>query len=109
MLLIFDCDGVLVDSEHLANAAVADLMTSLGHPMTTEEAIGAFAGRSLSDVVTLAESLLGRRSPNRSVNDMDKGCWRAFAASLSPFTALERQLPPCHIRDASHPHLRAHV
>jgi len=31
MLLIFDCDGVLVDSEHLANASLAEMMTELGH------------------------------------------------------------------------------
>jgi HAD superfamily hydrolase (TIGR01509 family) len=62
-LLIFDCDGVLVDSEVLANAALADLMTALGRPMSTEEAIGVFTGRQLRDVLTLAESLLGRPIP----------------------------------------------
>lgn len=62
-LLIFDCDGVLVDSEVLANAALADLMTALGRPMTTEEAIGIFTGRRLPDVLALAEGLLGRPVP----------------------------------------------
>ena len=62
-LLIFDCDGVLVDSEVLANAALADLMTALGRPMTTEEAIGTFTGRRLPDVLALAEALLGRAVP----------------------------------------------
>lgn len=62
-LLIFDCDGVLVDSEVLANAVLADLMTTLGRPMTTEEAIGLFTGRQLRDVLALAESLLGGPIP----------------------------------------------
>jgi HAD superfamily hydrolase (TIGR01509 family) len=62
-LLIFDCDGVLVDSEVLANAALADLMTALGRPMTTEEAIGIFTGRQLRDVLAQAERLLGRPIP----------------------------------------------
>lgn len=62
-LLIFDCDGVLVDSEVLANAALAELMTALGRPMTTEEAIGIFTGRRLPDVLALAEGLLGRPIP----------------------------------------------
>jgi HAD superfamily hydrolase (TIGR01509 family) len=62
-LLIFDCDGVLVDSEVLANAALADLMTALGRPMTTEEAIGIFTGRQLRDVLAQAERLLDRPIP----------------------------------------------
>ena len=62
-LLIFDCDGVLVDSEVLANGALADLMTALGRPMTTEEAIGIFTGRRLPDVLAIAEELLGRPVP----------------------------------------------
>jgi beta-phosphoglucomutase-like phosphatase (HAD superfamily) len=57
-LLIFDCDGVLVDSELLANAAVARLMSDLGHPMTTEEAVKVFTGLQLNDVLALAEALL---------------------------------------------------
>jgi beta-phosphoglucomutase-like phosphatase (HAD superfamily) len=36
-LLIFDCDGVLADSEHIACSGLAKLMTTLGRPMNTEE------------------------------------------------------------------------
>jgi len=64
-LLIFDCDGVLVDSERLACSALAKLMTTLGHAMTTEEAVLAFAGSSLSDVLSRAEKLLSRPIPQR--------------------------------------------
>ena len=58
ILLIFDCDGVLVDSELLANAALAELMTSLGHHMTTEQAVKVFSGLRLEDVLASAEALL---------------------------------------------------
>ena len=44
MLLIFDCDGVLVDSEVIAHAVMVDLVTELGRPMTLEESFGIFAG-----------------------------------------------------------------
>lgn len=64
-LLIFDCDGVLVDSERLACSALAKLMTTLGHALTTEEAVLAFAGSSLSDVLSRAEKLLSRPIPQR--------------------------------------------
>jgi len=62
-LLIFDCDGVLVDSEHLACASLAEVMTTLGHSMTADEAMLAFAGRSLKDVLARAERLLSRPIP----------------------------------------------
>lgn len=62
-LVIFDCDGVLVDSEVLSNGLLAEMMSELGHAMTTEEALQIFAGRSLVDVLALAESVLGRPIP----------------------------------------------
>lgn len=54
-LVIFDCDGVLVNSEIISNGLLAEMMTELGHAMTTEQALGKFAGRSLADVLALAE------------------------------------------------------
>lgn len=62
-LVIFDCDGVLVNSEIHSNALLAEMMTELGHPMTTREALEKFAGRSLTDVLALAEGVLGRKVP----------------------------------------------
>lgn len=49
-LIIFDCDGVLVDSEPLSNRVIAEIMTETGIPMTTDEAIQLFAGGSLQRV-----------------------------------------------------------
>jgi HAD superfamily hydrolase (TIGR01509 family) len=63
-LLIFDCDGVLVDSEILANELLAEMMTELGHPMRIAEAIQKFAGRSLTDLLALCEGVLGRKVPD---------------------------------------------
>src|SRR5262245_22743195 len=57
-LLIFDCDGVLVDSELLANEALAELISALGHPMTTQRALQIFSGLRLGDVLKSAEALL---------------------------------------------------
>jgi HAD superfamily hydrolase (TIGR01509 family) len=62
-LIIFDCDGVLVDSEIIAHALLAQMMTELGHPMTTGEAVQKFAGRSLADTLSLIEAALGRSIP----------------------------------------------
>src|SRR5262249_4855462 len=57
-LLIFDCDGVLVDSELLANEALAELMSALGRPMTTQQALQIFSGLRLRDVLKSAQALL---------------------------------------------------
>jgi HAD superfamily hydrolase (TIGR01509 family) len=88
MLLIFDCDGVLVDSERLANATLAELMTSLGRPMTAEEAIGTFTGRSLSDVVALAESLLGRPIPTDIGERYGERLLARFRSELAPVAGV---------------------
>lgn len=45
-LIIFDCDGVLVDSEMIANRVSAKLKTEFGFPITTEENIRKFIGLS---------------------------------------------------------------
>jgi HAD superfamily hydrolase (TIGR01509 family) len=63
-LIIFDCDGVLVDSEIIAHTLLAQMMTDLGHPMTTAEAVQKFAGRSLADTLSLIEAGLGRSIPD---------------------------------------------
>ena len=59
-LLIFDCDGVLVDSEVLALDTLREMMASLGRPMTMDEAVREFAGGSLADTIATVERLLGR-------------------------------------------------
>jgi HAD superfamily hydrolase (TIGR01509 family) len=63
-LIILDCDGVLVDSEIIAHTLMAQMMTGLGHPMTTAEAVEKFAGRSLVDTLSLLEASLGRSIPD---------------------------------------------
>ena len=60
-LIIFDCDGVLVDSEVIAHQLLAQMMTDFGHPMTTTESVRKFAGRSLADILPIIETILGRR------------------------------------------------
>jgi HAD superfamily hydrolase (TIGR01509 family) len=62
-LLIFDCDGVLVDSEVLAHDTLREMMAALGRPTTMDEAMREFAGGSLADTLATAERLLGRPVP----------------------------------------------
>jgi HAD superfamily hydrolase (TIGR01509 family) len=62
-LVIFDNDGVLVDSERLANTILAELLTEAGLPYTLEEAVHDFMGGSLVLMRRLAEAKLGAPLP----------------------------------------------
>ena len=53
--VIFDCDGVLVDSEPISNRVLAGLLTEVGMPMTPEQSVEAFMGRSWKNVVAWAD------------------------------------------------------
>ncbi len=63
-LVIFDCDGVLVDSEGPANRAVAAEITALGWPMTEAESMARFIGYTLEDIAPVVETHLGRAVPD---------------------------------------------
>ena len=62
-LVIFDCDGVLVDSEPIANRVLAELLSEAGFLTTTEESMSRYTGRSLSGVIEEVETQLGRVPP----------------------------------------------
>ncbi len=62
-LVIFDCDGVLIDSEGVASEVVARDLTAQGWPMTTAQAMALFLGMSISDMEPMIERQLGRPLP----------------------------------------------
>jgi HAD superfamily hydrolase (TIGR01509 family) len=62
-LIIFDCDGVLIDSEGVASSVVAEDLTALGWPMDAVEAMSLFMGMSITDMVPMIEAHLGRKLP----------------------------------------------
>ena len=63
-LVIFDCDGVLVDSEHLSNRVLAEELTAQGWKLTTGQATDLFIGTTLRDIQPRAEAVLGRPMPD---------------------------------------------
>ncbi|HLI01786.1 MAG TPA: HAD-IA family hydrolase [Acidimicrobiales bacterium] len=62
-LVIFDNDGVLVDSERIANAVLADLLTGLGHPTTVAESIDRYLGGTIGRARQLVEDAAGTSLP----------------------------------------------
>jgi HAD superfamily hydrolase (TIGR01509 family) len=62
-LVIFDCDGVLVDSEVISNRVLAEMLTAEGLPTTLTQARRGYQGMLLADVVSRAGEKLGRAFP----------------------------------------------
>jgi HAD superfamily hydrolase (TIGR01509 family) len=61
--VIFDCDGVLIDSERIANRVLAECLTEIGLPTTAEESLRDYKGHSWPACVALFEARLGRPLP----------------------------------------------
>ena len=62
--LIFDFDGVLIESEYVSNVQIADLLTRLGHPTTVEDALAKFVGLGGSDFLDAVAGHIGGAIPD---------------------------------------------
>ena len=108
-LVIFDCDGVLIDSESIACGAISDTLLDFGISMTQREALDAYVGTSEKDV--RADML------KRGLEDYDKFvvAWReqlyaAFATDLKAIEGIEAlieqlETPICVASNSSHERL----
>ena len=61
--IIFDFDGVIADSEVLANAVLAELVTDLGVPTTIEDSYRDYMGKRFHEMVAAIEKAVGRTIP----------------------------------------------
>ena len=110
-LVIFDCDGVLIDSERLAIKIDVEVMHELGWPLTEAEVIERFVGRSNRETRAAIEAHLGRTLPTDWGEQLERLYRRVFAAQLTPVRgvpeALDRiTLPSCIASSGTHEHLR---
>jgi beta-phosphoglucomutase-like phosphatase (HAD superfamily) len=83
-LVIFDCDGVLVDSERISNRVLAEMLTGEGLSTSLEEALAEYKGLLLSDTVARAEAKLGRSLPEGWVAEYERERSEAFRTELKP-------------------------
>ncbi|MFF2366388.1 HAD family hydrolase [Streptomyces sp. NPDC058122] len=83
-LIIFDNDGVLVDSEPISNTLLAAYLTELGHPTSYEDSLRDYMGSAMHRIHDLVLERTGRRLPD----DFDD----VFHARV--FAAFERELKP---------------
>jgi len=61
--VIFDCDGVLVDSEPITNRVLTGMLNELGLDFTLEQTMRTFMGRALREELSIIEALAGRPLP----------------------------------------------
>jgi HAD superfamily hydrolase (TIGR01509 family) len=110
-LVIFDCDGVLVDSERLAVKIDVQVLATLGWELTEREVIERFVGRSDDAITAEIEAHLGRSLAGDWQDGFTRLYRDAFAAELKPVDgvveALDRiALPTCVASSGTHDKIR---
>jgi len=92
--LIFDCDGVLIDSEYLASRVESELTGGLGLELTVEEAHTLFLGQTVDGVLDRIAERTGKRPSSAFVYNWAFATAHAFERELQPVpfirAALER-------------------
>jgi HAD superfamily hydrolase (TIGR01509 family) len=110
-LVIFDCDGVLVDSELIVNRVFAKTLTEAGFQMTYEEVTQRFVGKSLATCLEMIRESHGRPLP---IEWLERNREREIAAlqqELQPVPGITQvleqlKLPRCVASNSSHRHLQ---
>jgi HAD superfamily hydrolase (TIGR01509 family) len=105
--VIFDCDGVLVDTELISNTVLARLLTQAGLPTTLEECLRDYRGRSMASVMELAAQRHGAPMPGDIAERYYADTKLAFTRELRPVAgvveALDRiTLPACVASSGPH-------
>ena len=82
--IIFDCDGVLVDSETLSNSVLTDMAREHGSDLSMEMMAGEMAGQALSKTLAYIESSSGKPVPEDFEPQFRRRTFAAFDAHLQP-------------------------
>ncbi len=108
-LVLFDCDGVLVDSERLAVRTEARILAALGWPLSEADIVARFVGRSAAHMQAEVEAALGR--PVDWETEFEARYREVFTAELTPVDgvveALDRiETPWCVASSGTHEKIR---
>lgn len=114
--LLFDFDGVLIESEYIGNKHIADFLTSIGHPTTPEESMANFMGYAGKDFLDRVEAWIGRALPDdffaaREAEDarvMAEGI-EEVAGAVAFVRALPTDLPKAVVSSSSTRWIRRHL
>ena len=110
-LVIYDCDGVLVDSERISVRIDAIVLAELGWPISEAEVVERFVGRSQASMVAEVEAHLGRPLPVDWDAENGPQYRAAFEAELRPVDGILEALdaisiPGCVASSSDHERLR---
>ncbi len=92
LLVIFDCDGVLVNSETLSHAVLRDMLQELGATLTLQQTLHHFMGTSTQKCQDVATALVGRPLPPSFMEDFRLRTFAAFGQSLQPVAGVPELL-----------------
>ena len=98
--VIFDCDGVLVDSEPIANRVFAEALSDIGLPTTYEQAVEDFMGLSMTACLAKVAQRLRTAVPEKFLADLTERTHKAFEKELQPVDGIvdalkQISLPVC--------------
>ncbi|MFJ5897255.1 HAD family hydrolase [Streptomyces sp. NPDC093064] len=113
-LVIFDNDGVLVDSEPLSNRLLAAYLTELGHPTSYEDSIRDYMGSAMHRIHDLVLERTGKRLPDDFDDVFHARVFAAFRRELKPVAGAADVLekltvdgtPYCVASSGSHERIR---
>ncbi|MFD6025625.1 HAD family hydrolase [Streptomyces griseoluteus] len=113
-LILFDNDGVLVDSEPISNRHLAAYLTELGHPTTYDESIRDYMGSAMHRVHDIVLERTGERLPVDFDDVFHARVFAAFQEELRPVAGVEEVLekltadgvPYCVASSGSHERIR---
>jgi len=114
-LVIFDCDGVLVDSETIVCRVLAEEMTRLGMPATAEELDEQFSGRPSRDCILDIETRYGGPLPQSYFNATERRIREAFHTELEAVAGIHEVLEKLQSTDlqtcvaSSGPHAKMQI
>lgn len=114
--LLFDFDGVLIESEYVGNKQIADYLTGIGHPTTPEQSMANFMGYSGVDFIAKVEGWIGRTLPDdfhtaRAAEDnrvMAEGIGEV-AGAVDFVQSLPADLPRAVVSSSSTRWIRRHL
>jgi HAD superfamily hydrolase (TIGR01509 family) len=91
-LVIFDCDGVLVDSERLSHTVLQQMLQEMGISLNFDETVLRFIGTSMPTCVARISELLGHPPPDDFLSDFSRRTRAAFTADLTVVRGIEEVL-----------------
>ncbi|MBR8643097.1 HAD family hydrolase [Streptomyces tuirus] len=113
-LVLFDNDGVLVDSEPISNRLLAAYLSELGHPTSYEDSIRDYMGSAMHRIHDLIQERTGQRLPEDFDDVFHGRVFAAFERELEPVAGivgvLEKlaadEVPCCVASSGSHERIR---